>query len=589
MKTLPKSHMRRGSFLLVAVLVAFALTSLVGTFIALSTTSVKTTEANFTHHATLNPGEEALDISYGALRRYMEVLTNGTDVPQPGKQSAADDVFSAARGWTTSGSSGAVFSATRLVNNGSDIALGNRRSASGVRVTIRNIPRAVAVPSPSRPDILAEVTYAPSNVLGGSGYTRQFYAQLDFTSTGATAMLARNLLTLNGKVSVDSFDAKLGIPSGNPGPSTSNCRDNATIACTIDAIGVDGGTALIYGYAATQSLLKSDISFKGSAHVWGDYLNQGTGGESANIEQDDYPGWDADGGTLLNSGVDQHRLKSGFDVDPSLEINQVYNKDNISNDNELQSDDQLLTPVNGVRLAADPVDGVMTLTLDATDPVTGKNIGGYYVLPPAGLTVGSGAPQQRVIIKGAVKIIASDLGAEARLAGVTGRESETVTSADTLPSILVKAGGEIRIPPLTTLADGTKVRNTLAIFSAGNIDASGGSIVNDASFDGTRSSATAFTIYGTNKNSGAGKKVQSIVMGGSSNNIVNIRAPFANVTMTGTSGTMIGAVLAYNITTNGSIAFHYDEALSNTGRIIPILKNWMELKGASKVDFTDFR
>jgi hypothetical protein len=575
MKT-PRRIRRKKGFLLVAMIVALALSAIVASFISLSTTVVKTTEANFSYQAMEYPGEEGLDRAFAALTTYTEIGRGGNDTLQNANQAAAMAKLEAA-GWTVSaGSTTTPLAFAGSLNSGRPIALGNGRTAKQVRVAVRNVPRGDSLNANLiKPEILVEVTYAPGDIFAGVSYTRQFYLQITWPSSNPGAMVARNLLTLNGKVSVDSYggstNTKGTLPIGNPGPTTLNSRDNAYVACTEAAIGVDGGTALIYGYVATEKGSTSDISFKGSAHLWGDY-NDVSGSE--NLVKDFYEGMDS---KLVDSGVDIRRKISGYSLPLGIGENLLYER-NAQEPGELAP--ILDVPVTTSGPVVDTATGKKTLTLN------GGTAGGYYIVTDTknGLTVGSGSDVERLVINGRVKIIAAEPAAVTALLGTTGKLLNSSTPADSLPPILIKAGGEIMISE----------NSTLDVYSAGNIDTSGGSVLNAASAvnDPTNSeaNASAFTIYGTNSNSGAASKVgaQTITLGGASSNVVSIRAPNANVTMSGTSGVMAGAVLAYNITTNGSIAFHYDERLSGLARFEPKLAGWIELKGAEKKNFDSF-
>lgn len=113
--------------------------------------------------------------------------------------------------------------------------------------------------------------------------------------------------------------------------------------------------------------------------------------------------------------------------------------------------------------------------------------------------------------------------------------------------------------------------SSLTIYVGGNVSLAGNGIINNSAAPIKNqwyglSSSTSWTVSGNGSWVGV------------------IYAPEANVTMNGggASGQMSGAVVANNITLNGQVRFHYDEALraSNTGAGYQVA-SWIELRNVA--------
>lgn len=62
-----------------------------------------------------------------------------------------------------------------------------------------------------------------------------------------------------------------------------------------------------------------------------------------------------------------------------------------------------------------------------------------------------------------------------------------------------------------------------------------------------------------------GPEARQGTINGGPNVAVAILAPLADMTLNGTAGAFFGGVMAHSVTCNGQVAFHYDEALDDTG------------------------
>lgn len=106
---------------------------------------------------------------------------------------------------------------------------------------------------------------------------------------------------------------------------------------------------------------------------------------------------------------------------------------------------------------------------------------------------------------------------------------------------------------------------TLTIYTAGDIDLTGGGVVNPSS------QASTLQIYGT------AASAQNIAIGGGAEFTGVIYAPNAHVKIHGTPDVM-GSIVGNEITVVGNAKFHYDEALSNFGGNNPFgIVRWLEL------------
>ncbi len=124
-----------------------------------------------------------------------------------------------------------------------------------------------------------------------------------------------------------------------------------------------------------------------------------------------------------------------------------------------------------------------------------------------------------------------------------------------------------------------KTGSALTLYTNGNIDAHGNGVLNGTTAGANK--AAALIIYGTGTTAGS----QSITVGGNGQLYAAIYAPNATLTLQGggSSGKVLGSVVADSISMNGGTDFHYDEALAslNSGAGVGVSK-WKELQSAAE-------
>jgi len=124
-----------------------------------------------------------------------------------------------------------------------------------------------------------------------------------------------------------------------------------------------------------------------------------------------------------------------------------------------------------------------------------------------------------------------------------------------------------------------KTGSQLTVYTNGDISAFGNGIVNGTTAGANQ--ASALVIYGTS----AAPSTQSFSVGGNGQLYAAIYAPQAIVEMKGggSSGMVLGSIVAKSITMNGGTDFHYDEALGTvtSGNPFGIVK-WRELQSAAE-------
>lgn len=163
-------------------------------------------------------------------------------------------------------------------------------------------------------------------------------------------------------------------------------------------------------------------------------------------------------------------------------------------------------------------------------------------------------------------------GVGATLGGVgvtaTYRYSGAITSSFTVKGhitlILTGAGDVIKLNgggDTLTIDSGA----SLTIYTAGNINLTGGGVVNP------NTQAVSLQIYGTNTTN------QSFDIGGGAEFNGVIYAPNGTVRIFGTPDVQ-GSIVANNITVMGNAKFHYDESLGNWGGNNPFgIVKWIEI------------
>jgi len=117
--------------------------------------------------------------------------------------------------------------------------------------------------------------------------------------------------------------------------------------------------------------------------------------------------------------------------------------------------------------------------------------------------------------------------------------------------------------------------SNLTVYTNGDIDAHGNGVVNSGG------QASAFQIYGTATTAGG----QSITVGGNGQLYAAVYAPNATVTLQGggSSGQVLGSIVANTISMNGGTDFHYDEALARLTTATGVsVSKWKELQSSTE-------
>jgi len=124
-----------------------------------------------------------------------------------------------------------------------------------------------------------------------------------------------------------------------------------------------------------------------------------------------------------------------------------------------------------------------------------------------------------------------------------------------------------------------KTGSALTLYTNGNITVTGNGMLNGDTAGANPCSS--LQIYGTT----SAPSTQEIKIGGNGQLYAALYAPNANLEMKGggTSGMVLGSMVAKTITMNGGTDFHYDEALGNLGTGNPFgIVKWRELQTAQE-------
>lgn len=120
--------------------------------------------------------------------------------------------------------------------------------------------------------------------------------------------------------------------------------------------------------------------------------------------------------------------------------------------------------------------------------------------------------------------------------------------------------------------------SSLKIYTAGNVDIGGNGIMNGGSTNATANQPINLQIWGT------GTAAQTMAIKGNGVFSGVVYAPNASVSMNGggSSGSVMGSIVAKDITITGGGNFHYDESLANFGGGNPYrVTSWRELTTAA--------
>lgn len=566
--------------LALSLIVALMLAAIGASFLGVTDTTAKVTEADFTERNLLCTAESGIDQAISTLNRYLAKSSADGEtwiIPAPD---------AALKEWTGSatsafGAGGWTATADGYRKDFGTLTLGNGRPAR-LRVIVRNVP------TPSQPgatSIVAEVTYNPDGLLSGSStYAKQYAVRLKRSSRYQNSLVGIKSVKLADNMTVDSYDSRLGSPA--PG----NLGDKAIVASAAMNNGaITGGDVSVFGYVATGADDPSD-NFGANARVFGKYS--------------DFPY----AGTL-GHGLDPNRMLHDFSANfstpkkPSttgglLDLNLLLQNVPVVNG-------VLILPAGSYRLS-NPLNLPKTITQTTTqveDVVMSTGLG--TLLSPVIKTV------QQVTTTVTQELTISTI----RVVGHVTIVVDGDPNADpaTLPSMSLSGNTQLVLP----------LDSSLKIYTPGNIDLQGGGILNGVlNLLTTTGRPQDFVVYGTNTNKADGKR-QQITIAGNGNFSGVIDAPNADVALktgsdssttgllglvdltTGSNGLSVGvgdltlamptgnaakygfqgAVIGYTVNNDGNFNFHYDEALGVFMFPSYTLDTWMELKGADRVNF----
>jgi len=155
------------------------------------------------------------------------------------------------------------------------------------------------------------------------------------------------------------------------------------------------------------------------------------------------------------------------------------------------------------------------------------------------------------------------------LGGITG--NTTITGNVTITMTGRASADAIRLTGTKTLTINSGA--SLTLYTDGDISAFGNGIANT-------STAEKFQIHGT----ATAAQFQTITVGGNGNLIAAIYAPNASVQLKGggSSGNVMGSIVAKSISMNGGTNFHYDQALGNLNGGGYRTSRWQELQTAAE-------
>ena len=438
----PSADRRRGSVLIVALVLCAIIGVSLGSYIALSGSSLKLANRSFFNTSAINLAETGVE---EALYCFNQATAGvGTAI--------------AWAGWTVSGANAKRTFTDFTLSGGATVA---------VRVLVINYNPAGSI----QPKVYSEATVTIPNE--SRTITKVLEVDLRRRSRFAMGLVAKNQITFNGNVAkVDSWNSEYNDDG------TARASPVAYDVAYRHASGSVGSTSVGVGSVAINNADIYGFASVGTSNTTG--LRVGTNGIiSGNFS--------ASGGT-----IDSTRIATDF----------TANFDAMTNPN-----------------------GAVDLTTwDTTLGGTGVTATYRY----------SGAITGSFSVTGNITLILTGSGDVMKLNG----------AGDTL-----------------TINSGS----SLIIYTAGDIDLTGGGVANP------NSQASTLQIYGT------GTSTQRIDIGGGAEFTGVVYAPEASVRVFGTPEVM-GSIVANNITVMGNAKFHYDEALANWGGNNPFgIVKWLEL------------
>lgn len=533
---------RKGSAVVIAVVMAILLVVIAGAGLSLVTTNRRVTDAHFRQHALLPAAERGLDQAMKVVNKYLK------DNPPKADGTLGSEGVSAswaADGWTSFVNADAKLTSVApsyaYCKDLGTLPLGDGRTCR-LKVKVLNIPR-IGTPFPYQTYAVAEVT--------GPDYSRQFLAAFRATSTQAPGMLSMHTLDFTGgNVFVAAYDSTKGAPNAlytdSAGVSHKNLSSDVTVA-TFYATNFTLGQVNIYGFVSTVPSVEA--TFAKNAHIWdvdssAYYQTQGVDGydESGNLYDAKNPPPTGRNPTpnIMNNftlNPDDFQIKDTGDILDAVKANTGYTGTTLP----AKTAANTVTANNQGEIS---VGGTQVTTLDAASVP-----GGVFYMDSS---IGFKSSSPTLVIKGAVTLINNN-GSNSFTASGTG-------------NLLIKTASD-----------------SLGVYTAGDVTV-GGNAIMGATSTSTLVRPNQLLIAGTNPTKGA----QSITFNGQGSFIGMIYAPNATLALKGggSTGTVQGSIVAYTISANGVTNFYFDKNLSSSTTVRYRLASITELTGAKKVSMS---
>lgn len=207
-----------------------------------------------------------------------------------------------------------------------------------------------------------------------------------------------------------------------------------------------------------------------------------------------------------------------------------------------------------------------------TDVFGTSTLGGGYLS-------GSGGPPPSAGPSGTTVTIGDPTGATVTYYQLKGLDMSGGDTLEIVGPVIFVMDGDIKMSGNAAL-DVKEPHGSLELYTSHNVSISGNGFLNESA------KPADIQIYGTNSTPGG----QTIVAAGNGALQATVYAPNANFELRGggSSGKMMGAVVAHDIFMNGVTNFHYDESLADlfgpdaSWR----LSNWFEItRAVDRIDF----
>ncbi len=526
-----KSTKRRGGWALaISLLMAFLLAAIAGVCLNITSTNRKVTDASFTFHAMQPIAEGGVDSAMKVIDRYVHLNTGAGTGPISGANHEGSFTGNPGDGWSQIASiTGLVIHPGTLAfaKNFGEKDLGDGRRAI-LKVIVANVPTA-ANPT-ALPYVISDV--ALNSTTGSpSKYSRQFLAIMRPENSTGSGLIALNSLSFSGgNVIINGYDSLKGAPA------STNISDQVTVGSPLTTL--DIASVSIYGFVSVAPG-GAGISFKKGAHVW-DALSALTDP------------------MYITAGVDPTNLSQTFDKSIS-----DYPPDGIQ---------EILKRAGVTSLPAKTTANTITISKSGAITMGGKTITGltsgiYYMDTPLTLTGKSGSTLK---INGSVSLI---MGSDA-----TGKP-------------LLAGGPELKISGQGgfIVESTSPTKSSLNLYTSGNVDITGNGIMSGTSTTPTQPTPEMIYLSGLGAPLAKGATpTQSIKVAGNGQFSGVIYAPAAALELRGggSSGTLTGSIVAWNVSATGNANFHYD--INLTEAYTPDFKmGYMaELRGDKKISLS---